>query len=1025
MGCCDGIKTKQFMKKRILFTFLSLLSSAMLWAADGDIFTVNTVEGVEMNFRVISEADKTCAVGTDDYNLSLNAIYRDTKGHVTIPDHANDYKVTSIGYNAFTQCKELTSITIPEGVTIIRGGAFAWCSGLTGIDIPEGVTIVEDYDKYGNDWGTFQDCTSLASVSIPSTVNSIGNHAFMGCYAIEHISVAEGNTVYDSRNNCNSLIETASGTLLKGCNGSTIPEGVTSIAREAFAGCAGLASINIPSSVTSIGYYAFTGCSGLERITVAEGNTVYDSRNDCNALIETASNALIQGCNKTIIPAGVTSIAGYAFCACPGLTSAVIPEGVTTIGYNAFYNCTALTKVTIPEGVTTIGFNAFMGCTGLISVIIPESMTRIEDSVFSGCTGLTGITIPKNVTTIGQNAFYGCEGITSITIPKGVTSIDHSFSHCTGLESIIVEEGNTVYDSRNGCNALIETASNTLLQGCNSSSIPSDVTGIGSDAFYGCTDFTSITIPEGVTVIGNPAFEGCTSLTSINLPASLTTIGPSAFFGCTGLTSVTIPEGVTAIYDFAFYACNSLTSVTFNCATVDNWFWTNDAIKEITLGENVRTVKSGVLSELNGLTTITILTSELSSFDIDAYNNCHNLTSVTFNGTSVGSWFRGIQSIKELTLGERVTSIAGGAFKDYTGLTSVTMLNRKPFAIDGNTFPESVYKKAALFVPKGTKRTFEAIDAWSLFANIEEIEVSVRPWGDVNGDYSVDVADISSVISVMAEDATLGGVAHYADVNKDGAVDVADISSIISIMASARYFYLGTDQPTADNYTTLPGVVDFYSSISETAGEMAVIAPGETLYMLCPASWTGVENLTIEDNVGNIVVFSEDVDATSIPGYVIYKTQPWSHAALVTVKLNTGYVEVKSVDYSTMTTFDGTIEKGKAEIVNYDDQNCLKVNGASNVRIIEGFEVEPFTEYTTTIWVKSDKNAVFDVVFSGNRIEGNGNNGRWSLEAGQWTKITVVGQPAEGETDGYLRIENSRSATIYISKVKVGYYPEQ
>jgi len=136
-------------------------------------------------------------------------------------------------------------------------------------------------------------------------------------------------------------------------------------------------------------------------------------------------------------------------------------------------------------------------------------------------------------------------------------------------------------------------------------------------------------------------------------------------------------------------------------------------------------------------------------------------------------------------------------------------------------------------------------------------------------------------------------------------------------------------------------------------------------------------------------------------------------------------VEVKSVDYSTMTTFDGTIEKGKAEIVNYDDQNCLKVNGASNVRIIEGFEVEPFTEYTTTIWVKSDKNAVFDVVFSGNKIEGNGNNGRWTLKDGQWTKITVVGQSAEGETDGYLRIENSRSATIYISKVKVGYYPER
>ena len=217
---------------------------------------------------------------------------------------------------------------------------------------------------------------------------------------------------------------------------------------------------------------------------------------------------------SVILESGVTSIGNFAFYECWRLTSVTIPGSVTSVGEHAFFECGSLTSITIPDSVTSIGKWAFGFC-GLTSITIPNSVTSIGQSAFQNCS-LTSVTIPNSVTSIGEQAFVNCRCLTSITIPNSVTSIgNEAFRGCGGLTSIHVEEGNSKYDSRYNCNAIIETSSNTLIAGCINSTIPNSVTIIGADAFCGCTGLTSITIPGSVTSIGRYAFAACISLTDV------------------------------------------------------------------------------------------------------------------------------------------------------------------------------------------------------------------------------------------------------------------------------------------------------------------------------------------------------------------------------------------------------------------------------------------------------------------------------------------------------------------------------
>ena len=364
--------------------------------------------------------DGTLTVGKNfDYSSSKEYPWYGNRGSIVRVVFTGD--VTSIGRNAFDSYSTLTSVEIPSSVTSIGNHAFFQCARLTSVEIPNGVKSIGEL--------TFSSCWMITSVAIPSSVVSIGREAFTKCGNLASIKVDKGNEKYDSRNDCNAIIETGTNTLIVACMNTTIPNGVKSIGREAFDSCDKLKSIKIPSSVTSIGEFAFDGCSGLTSIEipssvtsiagaafkdcsgltsikVAEDNEKYDSRDDCNAIIETETSVLIAGCMNTTIPSGVTSIKWYAFSNCAGLKSVEIPSSVTSIGTNAFYSCSGLTSVVIPSGVTSIGSTAFRYCTGLTSVEIPSSVTSIGEYAFTSCYKLTSVkTLSKTPLTVKSNIF--------------------------------------------------------------------------------------------------------------------------------------------------------------------------------------------------------------------------------------------------------------------------------------------------------------------------------------------------------------------------------------------------------------------------------------------------------------------------------------------------------------------------------------------------------------------------------------------------------------------------------------------
>ena len=545
--------------------------------------------------------------------------------YITIPK-----SVKSIGEYAFSECSYLSSITIPDSVTRIGDWAFSFCMTLTSVTIHDSVTSIGE--------GAFWHCNGLTSITIPSSVTNIGYGVFGYCYNLASLVIAEGNTIYDSRDNCNAIIESTTNTLISGCQNTIILNNVTSIGAEAFYGCSSLTSIILPNSVTNIGDQAFVHCSRLDSITLPNsvtsiGNWAFSGCSKLNTIHVEATTPPVLGYTVfegtpapvCVIPCGTLAdyeasdwasqvgefvedcVEGQQIYYTSTDGNIVTPYATDVFGANIVSNTyeDGQGVITFDGPVTSIGDRAFYGCSGLTSITIPNSVKSIGNYAFCGCSSLTSITIPNSVTSIGDYAFYGCSSLTFIIIPNSVTSIGRgAFAWCSGLTSIVVDVENTTYDSRENCNAIIETATNTLITGCQNTIIPNSVTSIGEWAFYGCSGLTSITIGNSVTIIGELAFYNCYGLKSVTLGNSITSIGNGAFRNCSSLTSITIPNSVTSIGEWAFYGCSGLTS--------------------ITIGNSVTSIGENAFERCSALTSITIPNSVTSIGDY-AFYECYKL----------------------------------------------------------------------------------------------------------------------------------------------------------------------------------------------------------------------------------------------------------------------------------------------------------------------------------------------------------------------------------------------------------------
>ena len=368
-------KNDLYMKNLVTLRFMLVsLFAIMSMAVSADTIEYSTGDG--FNYRLDTEAKTAELAGYNgsarEISISESVTYegvvysvtslgelcflnRSSLTSINIPS-----SVTSLGEGCFAYCSSLTSINIPSSVTSLGGSCFSGCYSLTSINIPSSVTSMGEF--------CFVGCSSLTSINIPSSVTSLGEYCFTHCSSLTSIVVDAGNSVYDSRENCNAVIETESNTMICGCAGTVIPSSVTSLGEDCFYGCSSLTSINIPSSVTSLGEGCFSGCSSLTAIVVDAGNSVYDSRENCNAVIETKSNTMICGCAGTVIPSSVTSLGYRCFADCYSLTSINIPSSVTSLGEECFSGCSSLTSINIPSSVTSLGKYCFMGCSSLKTV---------------------------------------------------------------------------------------------------------------------------------------------------------------------------------------------------------------------------------------------------------------------------------------------------------------------------------------------------------------------------------------------------------------------------------------------------------------------------------------------------------------------------------------------------------------------------------------------------------------------------------------------------------------------------------
>lgn len=489
----------------------------------------------------------------------------------------------------------------------------------------------------------------------------------------------------------------------------------------AFSKCWGLKDISLPGDLKSVGDFAFSDCSSLETIN---------------------------------LPSGITTIGNYAFWYCENLTSLTLPSGLISIGDRAFENCYSLTSLEFPSSLTTLGELVFAGCSNLTSLTLHSNLTDVKSNyLFGGASNynnlkdvryiidsdletylqsnhpifyeincgikyylndqeITTLEIPSGITSIGDGVFLSNKSLTNLTLSSKVSSIGISaFSYCDNLKDVryyIYDDLATYIQNGHpdfyvgGIKYYWNDQEITTLE------IPTSVTSIGNNAFYGCSGLTTLNLPSNVTSIGDRAFGGCSNLTSVDLPSSITKMGDFVFFYCEKLSNVNLPSDITTISTGAFGGCSSL--------------------QNINLPSGVTTIGDNAFSDCSNLTNV-ILPSAFTAIGNVAFSGCSNLANVTLssNITSIGTYaFQNCINLKNLTISKDVTSIKDIAFNnsyDDLELESVYVAWENPIEA-GSFFNRIKISNCTLYVPQGTKEAYANADVWKDFGNIIEYDAT-------------------------------------------------------------------------------------------------------------------------------------------------------------------------------------------------------------------------------------------------------------------------------------------------------------
>ena len=450
---------------------------------------------------------------TDEYGVLYSA---DRKRLLKAPSNINKYSIIDgtmvICDRAFAlsiMCNN-SSISIPKSVKIIGKESFKFCTGLDYIYIPQSVRTIG--------YRAFENCQYIRRVDISDGLKHIGEGAFGNCFRLSSI---------------------------------ILPNTIISIGDWAFCNCESLSSITIPESVKILGNNLFYRCNKLRELIVDKENKFFDSRNGCNAIVESSEDSLRAICPNSVIPNNIRKISACGFAGLERFTSFKIPETVKVICDSAFEGCNELLSIVIPNNVETIGKSAFRGCNKLANVTICNGLKTIEEHAFDSCNNLTSISFPSTLSKIGDGAFCFAS-LVSVDIPKNIKEIGiNPFENCSKLIYLSVDKKNPKYDSRENCHAIIETSTNTLISSCSNSIIPHGTNKLGERSFCG-TKITSLEIPDSVREIEDWAF-AYSSLSSLVIPNSVLKIGFFIFDNCEKLKLITIPNSLNSIDRFEFF----------------------------------------------------------------------------------------------------------------------------------------------------------------------------------------------------------------------------------------------------------------------------------------------------------------------------------------------------------------------------------------------------------------------------------------------------------------------------------------